>query len=71
MDIVKDRISLVGNINNPETLFSKQPEDVAAEVVANLEAGVNLIGPECAVPLQASIENLKAIPDTVKDWSAN
>jgi MtaA/CmuA family methyltransferase len=70
MDEVKGRISLVGNINNPETLFSRQPEDVAAEVRANLDAGVQLIGPECAVPLQASIENLKAIPQTVKQWHA-
>ena len=66
--IVRDRISLVGNINNPETLFSKGPEVVGAEVVRNLEAGVQLIGPECAIPLQTSIENLKAIPRTVHEW---
>ena len=66
--IVRDRISLVGNINNPETLFSKGPEVVSAEVVRNLEAGVQLIGPECAIPLQTSIENLKAIPRTVQEW---
>ena len=68
MDIVGDRISLVGNINNPETLFSKDAEAVAAEVIRNLDAGVQLIGPECAIPLQTSIENLKAIPQTVRDW---
>lgn len=66
--IVGDRISLVGNINNPETLFSKDAEVVAAEVIRNLDAGVQLIGPECAIPLQTSIENLKAIPQTVRDW---
>ena len=66
--IVRDRISLVGNINNPETLFAKGPEIVGAEVVRNLEAGVQLIGPECAIPLQTSIENLKAIPRTVLEW---
>ncbi len=66
--IVRDRISLVGNINNPETLFAKGPEAVGAEVVRNLEAGVQLIGPECAIPLQTSIENLKAIPRTVHEW---
>ena len=71
MEIVKDRIALVGNINNPETLFSKGPEEVAAEVSANLTSGVNLIGPECAVPLQTAVENLRAIPDTVKSWSKN
>ena len=68
IDIMKERISLVGNINNPETLFSKQPDVVKAEVVKNLEAGVHLVGPECAIPLQTSIENLKAIPEAVKEW---
>ena len=66
--IMKERISLVGNINNPETLFSKQPDAVKKEVIKNLEAGVHLVGPECAIPLQTSIENLKAIPDAVKEW---
>jgi MtaA/CmuA family methyltransferase len=66
--IMKERISLVGNINNPETLFSKQPDAFKKEVIKNLEAGVHLVGPECAIPLQTSIENLKAIPDAVKEW---
>ena len=68
MAIVEDRIALVGNINNPETLFAKGPEEVAAEVRKNLEAGVSLVGPECAIPLQTAIENLKAIPREVADW---
>ncbi|NKB65741.1 MAG: MtaA/CmuA family methyltransferase [Candidatus Latescibacteria bacterium] len=68
VDIIKDRIALVGNINNPETLFAKGPESVAQEVTRNLESGINLIGPECAIPLQTSIENLKIIPQTVRDW---
>jgi MtaA/CmuA family methyltransferase len=68
MAIVKNRISLVGNINNPETLFSKGPEEVRREVYKNLEAGVQLVGPECAIPLQTAIENLKEIPKAVRDW---
>ncbi len=68
MDVVQDRISLVGNINNPETLFSKGPEDVRGEVYKNLDSGVQLVGPECAIPLQTSIENLKEIPLAVRDW---
>ena len=67
---VAEQISLVGNINNPETLYSQGPEDVAAEVRSNLDAGVQLVGPECAIPLQTAIENLKAIPQTVRDWHA-
>ncbi len=68
MEAMKQRISLVGNINNPETLFSKGPREVREEVVQNLESGVQLIGPECAIPLQASIDNLKEIPRAVRDW---
>ncbi len=70
MDIVRDKISLVGNINNPETLYSKGPEAVRAEVYKNLDAGVNLVGPECAIPLQTAIANLKEIPKAVRDWHA-
>lgn len=70
MDIVRDKISLVGNINNPETLYAKGPEAVRAEVYKNLDAGVNLVGPECAIPLQTSIANLKEIPKAVRDWHA-
>ena len=68
VDIMQRRISLVGNINNPETLFSKGPEEVRAEVRRNLDAGVQLIGPECAIPLQTPIENLLAIPGAVQEW---
>ena len=68
MEIVDDRIALVGNINNPETLFAKGPEVVAEEVTRNLDAGVPLVGPECAIPLQTAIENLKEIPLAVERW---
>ena len=68
MDVVKSRISLVGNINNPETLYAKGPEEVVAEVQKNLDARVQLVGAECAIPLQTPIENLKAIPRAVKEW---
>lgn len=70
MEAVHGAIALVGNINNPETLFSKGPEAVREEVIRNLEAGVQLIGPECAIPLQTSIENLLEIPKTVREWHA-
>ncbi len=70
MEIVHDRIALVGNINNPETLFAKGPAEVRAEVEANLDAGVQLIAPECAIPLQTSIENLKEIRLATEDWAA-
>ena len=70
MAIVDGRIGLVGNINNPETLYSKGTDAVRAEVVRCLEAGVPMIGPECAIPLQTPLENLRVIKQTVIDWHA-
>ena len=62
-------IGLVGNINNPETLYAKDPEDVKEEVFKCLDAGVQMIAPECAVPLATKAQNLIAIPEAVKDWT--
>ena len=70
MDIMAGRISLVGNVNNPETLYSKGPEAVRTEVQRALEAGVQMVGPECAIPLQTPIESLLAIRETVLDYHA-
>ena len=68
MEVMNERISLVGNINNPETLFARGPDRVREEVYKNLDVGVQLVGPECAIPLQTSIENLKEIPYALCDW---
>ncbi|MFH1571583.1 MAG: MtaA/CmuA family methyltransferase [Gemmatimonadota bacterium] len=68
MAAVEGRIALVGNVNNPQTLFSRGPETVRDEVIAGLEAGISMIGPECAIPLQTPIESLRAIPAAVAEW---
>ena len=68
MDIVDGRIGLVGNINNPETLFARGPEEVRQEVYRCMDAGVNMIAPECAVPLATKLENLMEIPKAVRAW---
>ena len=70
MDVVGGRIRLVGNINNPETLYARGPEEVRQEVYRCLDAGVDMIAPECAVPLATKLENLIEIPRAVKDWCA-
>ena len=61
VDKVGHLISLVGNINNPKTLYQGTPDDVYRQVRYSIAAGVNIIGPECAIPLATPIENLKAI----------
>jgi len=70
MDIVDGRIGLVGNINNPETLYARGPAEVRQEVYRCMDAGVNMIAPECAIPLATRLDNLLEIPQAVKDWTA-
>ena len=59
--IVNRRISLVGNISNTQALLRGTPEDVHKQARYSIEAGVDILAPECAVPLQTPLENLKAI----------
>jgi [methyl-Co(III) methanol-specific corrinoid protein]:coenzyme M methyltransferase len=68
MEAVGGKIRLVGNVNNPQTLYAKGAEDVKDEVRKNLEAGVQMIGPECAIPLQTPIESLRAIREAVVEF---
>lgn len=58
---IGNRLSLVGNVNNPQALYQGTPEDVYKQARYAIEAGVNIIGPECAIPLATPLENLKAI----------
>ncbi len=66
--IASGRIRLVGNLNNPELLYSRGPEEVRAAVNECMASGVDMISPECAIPLATKLENLIEIPRAVKDW---
>lgn len=68
MSVVGGRMALAGSVNNPVTLLRKGPVEVRAEVWNCLRAGVQLIAPECAVPLQTPVANLKAIVAAVREF---
>ena len=68
MDIADGRIRLVGNLNNPELLYSKGPKEVREAVNKCLDAGVDLIPQEGAIPLATKLENLIEIPNAVRAW---
>jgi [methyl-Co(III) methanol-specific corrinoid protein]:coenzyme M methyltransferase len=55
------QVSLLGGISNIGALLQGTPEDVYRQARYNIEAGVDSIGPECAISLQTPLENLKAI----------
>ncbi len=64
---VGKRLALVGNVNNPQTLLQGTPEEVHRQARYAIEAGVDLIGPECAIPLSTPLENLQAISHAVRE----
>ena len=54
-------------MNNPQVLFQGTPEDVFKQARYAIEAGVHIIGPECAIPLSTPIENLRAIVEAAME----
>ncbi len=67
LKVVDGRISLAGNINNPEVLLQGTPDDVRRAVREAVKTGLDLIAPECAVPLTTPLENLRALTAAVKE----
>jgi len=64
---IGDRMSLVGNVNNPKVLYQGTPEDVFRQARYAIDSGVHMIGPECAIPLATPMEKLKAIVEAVHE----
>lgn len=64
--VVNSKMSLIGNISNTKALYRGKPEDVYSQTRYSIEAGVNIIAPECAVPLRTPLQNLKVIVEAAK-----
>jgi uroporphyrinogen-III decarboxylase len=64
---VGETLALVGNVNNPQVLLQGTPADVYKQARYAIEAGVNIIGPECAIPLTTPLENLRAIVEAARE----
>jgi MtaA/CmuA family methyltransferase len=64
------RMTLMGNINNPELLLSGTPEAVADACREVLAAGVQILAPECAVPLRTPLANLRALVEAAEGWES-
>ena len=60
---------LIGNINNPKTILAGTRDDVRREVYRALDAGIDIIAPECAVPLNAPMANVKAVAEAVEEYA--
>lgn len=67
--IVGDRLRLWGGVSNINSLFQGTPEDVKKECFNSLEAGYEIIGAECTVPLQVKDENLIAVLEAAREFA--
>ena len=59
-------IALMGGTSNLEVVRQGTPEAVADDVAEKLAHRIEVIGPECAVPLDAPYHNLKLIAEEVR-----
>jgi len=67
-EAVGNKIILAGNIDNIKVLLFGTPYDVKKAVFENIDAGIEMIAPECAVPLTTPISNLQAIVAGVREY---
>jgi len=57
----RGKMTLMGNINNPTVLLQGSQEDVQTACRKAIQGGVQILAPECAVPLITPLENLRAL----------
>jgi len=61
-----DKLSLMGGTSNFDIILKGTSETIAEDVRRKKAAGIDIIGPECAVPLNAPFKNMKVLTDEVK-----
>ncbi len=65
-----EKLSLMGGTSNFTVVRGGTAASIAQDVQEKLAAGIDIIGPECAVPLDAPWINLRTIADEAKRQSA-
>ena len=65
---VNNKVALWGGVNNPKTILDGTPVDVKHDVYQALDAGYEIIGPECTVPLNSPYEVIASVVEAVRDY---
>jgi [methyl-Co(III) methanol-specific corrinoid protein]:coenzyme M methyltransferase len=58
---------IMGNVNTTD-LLTGSPEDIKTQVFENLEAGVDIISPGCAISPLCPSGNIKAMSEAIHTW---
>ena len=59
-------MALMGGTSNLDVIRLGTPETIQADVDEKLSAGIDILGPECAVPLDAPFENMRLMVEMAK-----
>ena len=59
-ELAGPRLALMGGVRN-HLLLRGAPDDVAAQAAHAVAAGIDVVGPECTIPLATPLANLKAV----------
>jgi [methyl-Co(III) methanol-specific corrinoid protein]:coenzyme M methyltransferase len=65
-ELADGKIALMGGTSNLRLIRSGTPETIRADVAEKVASGIEIIGPECAVPLDAPWRNMRVLTDEVK-----
>jgi len=65
-ELAGERLALMGGTSNLEVIQKGTPEQVVADVNEKVRCRIDIIGPECAVPLNAPYANMRLMARQVK-----
>jgi [methyl-Co(III) methanol-specific corrinoid protein]:coenzyme M methyltransferase len=66
-DLAGNTLSLMGGTSNFNIIRCGTPETIINDVYEKKECNIDIIGPECAVPLDAPYANMRILAETVKN----
>lgn len=66
-ELAGERLSLMGGTSNFSVIRSGDPEAVERDVREKLDCKIDIIGPECAVPLDAPYANMRLLARLVRE----
>ena len=64
-----EKMSLMGGTSNLGLVLNGTEKDVERDVARKIDEGIDILGPECAVPLNAPWRNLKLLAEAAKKQS--
>ncbi len=70
-ELAGENLSLMGGSSNFDIVREGTPENIREDVRGKFECNIDIIGPECAVPLDAPYINMKIMAEEVKKLKYN